>query len=794
MKTWELMSNDPGSYTIASDARCSPTSFTNDQIWELSLDGGDPAAISVQTTYGLRVRNFRIFPRFIEGDTALINPTDFSKEPIVEKVYPNFIVVKLEPFDGLIVSIEYWVPNSQVIAARTRIVNERLSERNICLEWSLKLTPSGDEQAVFPLEMHSSTILCLPVTGLSPIFFQSGGAKFGSGPFPSLAVDFNLPAGGERSYIWSLASKETTENSFEEARKIVSLDWDAKIARLDILNQGLISIETGIPEWDAAFALAQKSAFSLLTGPNEKLDHPSFALSRHPDHGFSTSADGAGYPQAWRGQTALEAFFLSGFLLPSHPDLIQGFLTNFLTSQTENGFVDWRPSLGGQQSGILATPILAHLTWETFKVTNNLVFLKNIFPKLIKFINIWFTPPFDFDGDGLPEWSHSLQAGFDEHPLFSAWSADVQNVDIQISESPVLCSFIYNEIQALSSMAQILNQQQDINHLLKFSSKLHKAVEQSWNKEFASYQYWDRDTHNSHPGDLLGKRQGPGEINIERTFKSSIRLVITIKGIRKTPRQAEISIHGVKLSGKHCIERVPKDQYQWQQLVCSVTSRHTYLELDIININNIDDTDFVQVQIVNYQHLDITLLLPLWAKIPDQERATELLINTIRNPKNFWQPFGLPFSPKYHTQYPDSPLARVSILWNNIVGEGLLSYGFQKESAELITHLMKAVVHNLIEHKCFMSRHNAQSGQGAGDRHAIQCLAPLSLFLKTLGVIPYSPNKVALYGNHPFPWPVTIRYRGLTIVKDHHKTKVTFSGGQTVIIKGPKSQIVALNE
>jgi len=794
MNIWALSATDPGNYIIASDARCTRTSFTNDHIWELTLDGGDPAAIAVQTTYGLRVRNLRIFPRFVEGDTSVIDPKDFTKTPIVERIYPNYIALKLEPFDGLIVHIEYWVPESQIIVGRTRIINQRLSERSISLEWAVKLTISEDDQPMMPQEMQTSTVLFNQFDGLAPTFFQTGGATFGSGPYPSLAVDFLLPAGGERTFIWSLASQETPEASFEYARKTAARDWEAEIARLDILNQGLITIETGNPDWDIAFSLAQKSAFSLLAGPSDKLSHISFTLSRQPDQGFSSSGDGADYPQAWRGQSALEAYFLAGFLLPSHANLVQGILTNFLSSQTEDGSIDWRPGLGGQRSGVLATPVLAHLAWEIYQVTEDQTFLEDIYPKLINFLDIWFSPAHDRDGDGLPEWSHPLQAGFDEHPLFSAWHAEVQNVDIQLSESPVLCAFLYNEIQALISIATVLKEQQHMAHLENHAEILHQAVEHSWHENHARYQYWDRDTHLSHPGELIGEHHGPGEIYLKRKFDTPIRLVISIQGVGKIPRQAGVFIHGVNASGQHRVERIAQDQFHWQLQVCNVTSRQTYLQLEYIDITDIDATDHVKIQVVDYQHPDITLLTPLWAKIPDQERATTLIRKTICDTNTFWQPFGMPFCPVNRTQSLDSPLARVSIVWNHLIGEGLLSFGFQKESAELIKHLMKAVVRNLEEYKCFMSRHHAQTGQGSGERHAIQCLAPLALFLKTLGVRPFSATKVALHGDHPFPWPVTIRFRGLTIVKDAQKTKVTFPGGQTAVVKGSEPHIITLDK
>jgi len=794
MKNWVITANDPGAYTIASDARCISTSYTNDQIWELTLDRGDPPAVAVETTFGLRVRNLRIFPRFIEHETAVINPNDYAKVPIIERVYPNYLALTFEPFDGLKVYIEYWIPESQVITGRTRILNQRLRERKICLEWAVRLTVNEYDQRMMPKNMHTSTVLSSQLEGLAPTFFQTGGAIFGSGPYPSLAVDFILPPGGERIISWALASKETSDASFEHARKTVARAWDAEIARLDILNNGLIAIETGNPDWNIAFSLAQKSALSLLLGPSDNLNYTSFILNRQPDQGFSNSKNGADYPQTWSGQTALETLFLASYLLPSHPELVKGFLLNFLSSQTEDGSIDWRPGLGGQRTGILATPVLTRLAWEIYQVTEDQIFLKDIYPKLVDFIKAWFSPIHDRDGDGIPEWGHALQAGFDEHPLFSAWHTEAQNVDIQVSESPALCAFLYSEIKALISIARILMDEKHIVYLQHYADKLHQAVELSWHEDQARYQYWDRDTHLSHPGELLGERKGPGEIYLKRKFDVPVRLVISIQGSKKRSRQTSIFIHGINAKGQHRVERIAQEQSQWQLEFSSVTSQQTYLQLDYIDITNIDSTDIVQVQIINFQHPDITLLLPLWAKIPVQERAACLVEKTICNTNIFWQPFGLPFCPPNGKQNSDSSFARVSILWNNLIGEGLLAYGFQKETSELINHLMKAVTKNLKEHKCFLSRHHAKTGQGVGERHAIQCLAPLGLFLKTLGVRPLSATKVALHGNNPFPWPVTVRYRGLTITKDARKTKVTFPGGQTAVVKGPKPHLITLDE
>jgi hypothetical protein len=42
---------------------------------------------------------------------------------------------------------------------------------------------------------------------------------------------------------------------------------------------------------------------------------------------------------------------------------------------------------------------------------------------------------------------------------------------------------------------------------------------------------------------------------------------------------------------------------------------------------------------------------------------------------------------------------------------------------------------------------------------------------------------VRLEGKNLFPWPVTIKYRGLTILRGQEQTVVTFANGETAIVK-----------
>jgi hypothetical protein len=105
---------------------------------------------------------------------------------------------------------------------------------------------------------------------------------------------------------------------------------------------------------------------------------------------------------------------------------------------------------------------------------------------------------------------------------------------------------------------------------------------------------------------------------------------------------------------------------------------------------------------------------------------------------------------------------------------------------------MKAIVKNLKRERAFRRYYQADSGQGVGERNALNGLPPLGLFLEALGVRLISPNRVVLSGMNPFPWPVTVKYRGLTVMRQKDKSIVIFPDGQTVNITDPSPRIVSL--
>lgn len=791
MREWQLKSGDPLSLTLAADARLGPTDYSNDQIWALTLGGGEPPALALQTTYGLRARSLRLFPRFVVGDLILTDPEAFYRPPMVCKFYPNYLLLNFSPLPGIDVEAEYWVPQSQVVTGRITISNHDQNPHRIHFEWVAQLTPT-EGQRMTPIEIDAAPALSGHTADLAPVVFLTNGPKPGSGPYPSLELEIELPPGGSYHLRWSHAALPTTEGSFALARHSAARPWDSETAHIELLNAGLIEIHTGDEDWDAAFAFTQKLAHGLFMGPTPELPSPSFVLSRQPDQGYSLRGDGSDYNHLWSGQTPLEAYYLSGMILPNAPHLAKGLLYNFLITQSEDGMVDWKPGLAGQRSHLLATPILASMAWRIYQSTEDLAFLEQTFPHLLKFIQVWFTPQHDRDGDGIPEWDHPMQTGFDDHPIFSGWHRWGKGVEINTAESPALCALLYRECQTLIWIATLLNRHEPITALQSHADNLRSALETTWNAVTASYHYWDRDTHLTTCGELIAERSGAGKFDIQRAFEEPIRLLVRIHPSGETSRTPHIIVQGKSASGHSRVEHITADKFKWYFGVACLTGDRVYSYLEQVEIRGLEMNDQVSIYSVDYCYQDHTSILPIWAGIPDANRAETMVRQTITNPDVFWHPFGIPACPKPPEDSDATICYSTHLVWNTLYGEGLLDYGYHSEAAELVSRLMAGIILTLKQEKAFRRYYHSDTGVGIGDRNALSGLAPLGLFMDVLGVRLISPKKVAIKGFNPFPWPVTVKYRGMTVLRQKQKTTVIFPDGQTIEVNDPSPRIVAL--
>jgi hypothetical protein len=782
--------------TLAADFRLGTTDYFNDHIWELET-GGDPPALALHTTYGLRARTMRLFPRFRMGNQVVINPAKFSVPPHLHRFYPNFLQLEFSPFPNIDVMAEYWVPDSHTAAGRFTVTNQGNQPLSLLLELCGQLAPL-EGQSLAPVSMHSVNILTGRTSNLAPVIFLTGGPQPGPGPYPSLALDLALAPGKSRCLTWIQAALANPSDSFELARHTATRPWEAERARIELVNIAqTIQIHTGDPDWDAALALSQKTAFGLFFRPSQYLPYPSFVIARQPDHGYSPRGDGRDFSPLWSGQSALEAFYLAG-LLPGSPELAAGLVRNFLAVQTKEGTVDWKPGLAGQRGQWLATPLLANLAWRTYQRTLDISYLREIQSGLNAFIKCWFTEAHDRDLDGFPEWDHPLQTGLEDNPAFTVWQASGQGAEISATESPALSAMLCLEICSQAHIAEVLGQSQEREQLELKSGELRRLTEACWNDSAVLYHYRDRDTHRSLAGKSIGGRDGSGKIAPRRSFRDTVRLLVRIDFMGETTRHPEIVLRGQDGETPQS-ERLERKDFQWGTGLAAATSRQLYTRLDKVEISGVEAHDQVSLQVMDFSNEDVTLFLPIWAGIPDPLRAHALITRTLLAADRFGKPFGIPTctsaTPTGMPHGPDlamgSTCQAIHLPWNVLIGEGFLGYGLREEAARLIARLMATVIQNLKKQHAFFRAYNSETGAGIGERNPVQGLAPVGLFLETLGVEIQSPRRVTLTGKNPFPWPVTVKYRGLTVTRQAEQTVVIFPDGRTITLNDPTEAVVS---
>jgi hypothetical protein len=792
MREWSLGKDAPLSLCIAADARMCTPDYKDDQIWELSLQAGDPPALALQTTYGLRAIQMRIFPGFLHGPRSVTDPAHFAAPPLVRQFFPNYLKVECRPFEELLVEAEYWVPESHAVVGRFTLMNTGAQEEQFRLRLYGLLRPGENPMVLAESYMEGALVLTGRSGPLNPVIFMAGGAVSDQAAYPSLGLPVHLVAGESHSVVWAHSGLGARQASFAAARALARCAWDAEIARLELANAGLIDIETGDVEWDVALAMAQKVTLGSFLGPTRALPHPSFVLTRSPDRGYSVRGDGVDYGLQWNGQMGLHAYLSALNLLPIAPQLSKGILRNYIHVQELNGTIDGKPGMAGQRCGTLCIPLLCTLAWKAFQHTEDLAFLEEVFPGLYSFLDVWFSEQHDRDADCFPEWDTPQQAGFDEWPTFARWGASGQGLDISKAETPDLASYLYAECQALLCMARQLGREGLLPLLEERCLRLAGGVEASWSQARHTYQHIDRDMHVSPQGGKLGRGKGAFRLTIDETFDQPLRVLLRINGPEEKAHNCRVSIRGRGKRGRSGTEKIAPRRFQWFWDHGTATSEKTYHKIEWVEVEGLAKKYATEVWAADYTREDQSLLLPLWAGIPDADRAAELVTDTLLDAQRYWRPYGIPnISVKDAAFHPGPQGAgSVGMIWNTMLGEGLVNYGYCHEAAELLSRLMQSAISSLRQDKAFFEAYHPDALRGIGERNHLCGVAPLHLFLHVLGVRLISPRKVWIAGRSPFPGPVTVRWRGLEILRQEDHTQLTFPDGHVVQSEGEEARLV----
>jgi hypothetical protein len=300
----------------------------------------------------------------------------------------------------------------------------------------------------------------------------------------------------------------------------------------------------------------------------------------------------------------------------------------------------------------------------------------------------------------------------------------------------------------------------------------------------------DRDTGLSLPGQmLLTGEPGESAFRPKTAFDKPVRILIQVQFHENTRKRLQIEIGEFVTKGE--VEVLEGPALQWRNGGLAATSQKVYSRLGRLRVRGLGRKDRVVIRTVDLTSEDHTLLLPIWAGIPEQLRVQSMLIRSILEAERFDRPFGLPALPTLPNRGRNCGMS-VHLPWNSLIGEGLLSYGFRAEAVRLTMHLMNAVIQSLKQNRCFHQRYHAETGAGIGERNSLGGFAPVGLFLRCLGVTILSAEAVRLEGRNLFPWPVTLNYKGLLIVRGMEETTITFPNGVITTVKDTAPTIVSL--
>ena len=90
---------------------------------------------------------------------------------------------------------------------------------------------------------------------------------------------------------------------------------------------------------------------------------------------------------------------------------------------------------------------------------------------------------------------------------------------------------------------------------------------------------------------------------------------------------------------------------------------------------------------------------------------------------------------------------------------------------------MRGAVQVLRQEHHLYEAYSSQNALPLGKSNCLTGLLPLQIFLELAGIKLLAPDRVQVAGEYPFPWRLSIHYRGLEVVREGKNTIVTLPDG-----------------
>ncbi len=751
-RTWN--SPLPEKFLLGGEQRFFSKQPQLNQGWILRQTTDTPPIPAVELLQDIPRTEFRLLPRFNEPSQSQIEPLDYDPIPRLVSFSWDWIEFIYQPKKNLEVKSIYWSPDSGVICGESWITNRTDQKRVIFLDLVCILQSQAGGNQIALEKIKGRPILTGRLEAQNLILFISGNPYFKEDPFAYLQTKLSLVPNSTEKVHWLCIRSDTKEEAQDVLEDVLQLDWSGEISHRKVALQSQIEITTGDPDWDFVLALSQKQSllrYHQLTSQDKLKVPPRVDI------------------------TPIQALMLLQSLENQTSDKVINILDLVFNQSIQ-------PATTRENSDHNYSPpiLAAELLWQIHQWGFPSDIWSSYLEKAARWLEDWFSPGLDRDADGIPELEHPRILDLAGSGIAAEAPSSNRFVPFPYLESPGLCALIYNDLCKIDNLLQISRNNSDYL-IQKRKETLSIFLQESWNPEYSEFQSRDSHSHEVVDGFNIFENLQPG-LNILRTgFQQPTRIGILHHRPAEdhAPGVFSVICHGLDWLGNYRIEELHSVNFTWGDGIDWGFSESVYSKLDYCILKEDDLIGIVNLIAPATSGKDITQTLPLWAGVLPDDQTREIFENVLLDPERSWSPYGF-------CSIADSGESTVHLFWNLLLGQSLLKLGRSDTAAELIGHWMAAIIPVLRRSGSFFPGYGVNTGQGMGAEDSLESLFPVKFFLEVLGIGILQDNQLTIEGKNPFPWPVTLRYRGLVIRREKNQTTIIRPGKDTITLTGPE--------
>ncbi len=775
MDTVSFNKKSPKAFILTSDS-WSQTSTEEDQVWSLVFNPSDSHPFHLYTTYGLKARAVQVYPKIIFDNHKPHTDQDFIHPPTITQYTPGYLQITYQLKNGLSVTFDTLTPEPSALVGILSLKNQHGKNLDFQLAIVFHLLPLGKGTRSCAERIGTHHLLMGHAGDLHPVLFMSGGPTASFNPLPALALPVQIAPGKSQMINFALAAKQTRGESFKTAKTLTASSWHQVTQKHQMDHAGqTLQIQTGEPDWDAAFHLAQTIPYSHFVQQESDGGSRFVVRKRLPDQPALKPSE----VQEKDDLTALELNHMAQVLLPQRADLMEALVINLLNRAHKDGRLYSHRHASPFMKPYEEPPLLAGLCLEIFEITHNQAFLEQTFPTLRQITHTWCFKNSDTKKERSFTWQTPDQCQlYSGHYIFDIWEESGRGLDIHLVESPALLAMLQHETRSLQKIAEILGEPVFVESYAKLEARLEKELLAFWRDEQGIYLYRDIQSQNSPEGeDILNARTGDATI-INQHFTTPQRLLCHLRASDERTRVCHLTVTGLDHLSQEVVEVFRPGEIRWIAGRAHLTTIHMFTFLQSIRVKGLAPEDYITLETVDLSQADITCLAPLWSGNLPQAHLDSLLNNLLD-----WQHpnlnRGIPEVLPVGQEPPEGLQIPVNIIWNSLIIQGLARNGCTEPAAGLFSNLMAPIIEGLRNYDGFYPYFQTKDGKPLGEKNALAGLAPLRLFLEIAGVRVLTPKKVALWGHNPFPWPIEINWQGLSLLRKKSSSRITFPDGTT---------------